>query len=41
LEPALVAAFAANAPCFISVNVAPGGQKTMGMDQSVNPPRYR
>ncbi len=41
LEPALQAAFAANAPCLISVNVAPGGQKTMGMDQSFNPPRYR
>jgi len=41
LEPALQAAFAANAPCLISVNVAQGGQKTMGMDQSVNPPRYR
>ncbi len=41
LEPALQAAFAANAPCLISVNVAKGGQKTMGMDQSVNPPRYR
>lgn len=40
LEPALRAAFATNAPCLISVNVAKGGQKTMGMDQSVNPPRY-
>lgn len=40
LEPALRAAFAANAPCLISVNVAKGGQKTMGMDQSVNPPNY-
>ncbi len=41
LEPALQAAFAAKAPCLISVNVAKAGQKTMGMDQSVNPPRYR
>jgi benzoylformate decarboxylase len=40
LEPALQAAFAANEPCLISVNVAKGGQKTMGMDQSVNPPNY-
>jgi benzoylformate decarboxylase len=41
LEPALQAAFAEDAPCLISVNVAKGGQRTMGMDQSVNPPRYR
>jgi benzoylformate decarboxylase len=41
LEPALRDAFAANAPFLISVNVAKGGQKTMGMDQSVNPPNYR
>ncbi len=41
LEPALQSAFGANVPCLISVNVAKGGQKTMGMDQSVNPPRYR
>ena len=40
LEPALRAAFAANEPWLISVNVAKGGQKTMGMDQSVNPPKY-
>jgi benzoylformate decarboxylase len=40
LEPALRAAFAANAPRLISVNVAKGGQKTMGMDPSVNPPKY-
>jgi len=40
LEPALQAAFASNEPCLISVNVAKGGQKTMGMDQSVNPPKY-
>jgi benzoylformate decarboxylase len=40
LEPALKCAFAANEPYLISVNVQPGGQKTMGMDQSVNPPNY-
>jgi benzoylformate decarboxylase len=41
LEPALRAAFALAAPQLLSVNVASGGQKCMGMDQSVNPPRYR
>jgi thiamine pyrophosphate-dependent acetolactate synthase large subunit-like protein len=41
LEPALKAAFASHEPCLISVNVAKGGQKCMGMDQSVNPPNYR
>jgi benzoylformate decarboxylase len=41
LEPALTEAFAARAPRLINVNVAKGGQKCMGMDQSVNPPRYR
>jgi benzoylformate decarboxylase len=41
LEPALRAAFAASEPCLISVNVAKGGQKTMGMTQSVKPPNYR
>jgi benzoylformate decarboxylase len=41
LEPALQKAFASNAPRLISVNVAKGGQKCMGMDQSVNPPKYR
>ena len=40
LEPAMQAAFAVDEPCLISVNVAKGGQKTMGMDQSVNPPKY-
>jgi len=40
LEPALKSAFAANEPCLIGVNVQQGGQKTMGMDQSVNPPNY-
>lgn len=41
LEPALKDAFAAKTPRLISVNVAKGGQKCMGMDQSVNPPNYR
>ena len=41
LEPVLRAAFATNAPQLVSVNVAKGGQKCMGMDQSVNPPNYR
>jgi len=41
LEPALKEAFAAKEARLISVNVAKGGQTCMGMDQSVNPPRYR
>ena len=41
LEPALKEAFASRGPRLISVNVAKGGQKCMGMDQSVNPPNYR
>jgi benzoylformate decarboxylase len=41
LEPVLRAAFASPGPRLISVNVAKGGQTCMGMDQSVNPPRYR
>ena len=41
LEPALRAAFALDAPQLLCVNVARGGDKCMGMDQSVNPPRYR
>ncbi len=41
LEPALREAFDRNEPRLISVAVAKGGQKCMGMDQSVNPPRYR
>jgi thiamine pyrophosphate-dependent acetolactate synthase large subunit-like protein len=41
LEPALREAFALRGPRLISVNVAKGGQKCMGMDQSVNPPNYR
>jgi len=40
LEPALREAFASRGPQLISVNVAKGGQKCMGMDQSVNPPKY-
>jgi len=40
LEPALKCAFASHEPILISVNVQQGGQKTMGMDQSVNPPNY-
>ena len=41
LEPVLRAAFAASEAQLICVNVAKGGKKTMGMDQSVNPPNYR
>jgi benzoylformate decarboxylase len=41
LEPALRVAFASQEPRLISVNVAKGGQKCMGMDQSVQPPNYR
>jgi benzoylformate decarboxylase len=41
LEPALRTAFAKHEPRLISVNVAKGGQKCMGMDQSVHPPNYR
>ena len=40
LAPALKCAFDSNEPHLISVNVQSGGQKTMGMDQSVNPPNY-
>lgn len=40
VEPALRAAFAAPEPSLVCVNVAKGGKKTMGMDQSVNPPNY-
>ena len=40
LQPALAEAFALERASLISVNVQPGGQKTMGMDQSVNPPNY-
>jgi benzoylformate decarboxylase len=41
LEPALREAFAKPIPQLLCVNVAKGGEKCMGMDQSVNPPRYR
>jgi benzoylformate decarboxylase len=41
LEPGLREAFASPKPRLISVNVAKGGEKCMGMDHSVNPPRYR
>jgi benzoylformate decarboxylase len=41
LEPALKEAFRSPEPSLISVHVARGGQKCMGMDQSVNPPNYR
>ena len=40
LEPALREALEMKCPSLVSVNVQPGGQKTMGMDQSVNPPNY-
>lgn len=40
LEPALRCAFDSHEPHLISVNVQPGGQKTMGMDRSVDPPNY-
>ena len=40
LEPALKDALSAKEPRLVSVNVQQGGQKTMGMDQSVNPPNY-
>jgi len=40
LEPALRDAFDSKCPSLVSVHVQPGGQKTMGMDQSVNPPNY-
>src|SRR5271154_4026144 len=41
LEAALTEAFASKQPRLISVHVAPGGEKCMGMDRSVNPPNYR
>lgn len=41
VEPALREAFASPTPRLISANVAKGWEKCMGMDQSVNPPRYR
>jgi benzoylformate decarboxylase len=41
LEGALRRAFDSPGPRLICVNVEKGGQKCMGMDQSVNPPDYR
>jgi benzoylformate decarboxylase len=41
LEPALQDAFSGSEPTLISVTVAKGGQKCMGMEQTVHPPRYR
>jgi benzoylformate decarboxylase len=41
LEPALRTAFESAEPSLISVPVAKGGQRCMGMDPSVNPPNYR
>lgn len=41
LEPALKAAFAAHEPQLISVPIQSDTSKCMGMDQSVNPPKYR
>ena len=40
LEPAIEQAFESNDPHLICVTVAKGGQKCMGMDSSVNPPKY-
>jgi benzoylformate decarboxylase len=40
LESVLREAFASSVPRLISVNIAKGGQTCMGMDQSVNPPKY-
>lgn len=33
-------AFASREPWLVCVNVGPGGEKTMGMDQAVNPANY-
>jgi benzoylformate decarboxylase len=41
LEPVLREVFGSRGPRLVCVNVAPGGQTCMGMDQSVNPPDYR
>ena len=41
MESALREAFANPIPQLLCVNVAKRGEKCMGMDQSVNPPRYR
>ncbi len=40
LEPALREALEMKCASLVSVNVQQGGQRTMGMDQSVNPPNY-
>ncbi|MDE3109138.1 MAG: benzoylformate decarboxylase [Acidobacteriota bacterium] len=40
LESSLRAALESNCASLVSVLVQEGGQKTMGMDQSVNPPNY-
>jgi benzoylformate decarboxylase len=40
LESVLKNAFDSQGPRLISVNIARGGQTCMGMDQSVNPPKY-
>jgi len=40
LEPALKQALASQEPILISVNVQKGGQRTFGMDRSVNRPDY-
>jgi benzoylformate decarboxylase len=41
LTSALQEAFDSNQPWLLSVTIARGGEKCMGMDQSVNPPDYR
>lgn len=41
LEAALIAAFASTEPRLISVKIESKVDKCMGMDQSVNPPKYR
>ncbi len=40
LKPTLKQAFASEDPYLLSVNVAKGGPTCMGMDQSVDPPKY-
>jgi len=40
IEPAIQRALACAGPVLISINVQKGGQKTFGMDRSVNPPNY-
>jgi len=41
LEPALTAAFSAREPRLITVRIQSDTSKCMGMDQSVDPPKYR